>query len=118
MEQSEKTGREGKIMEGKIMKTGLENDGQPASGARCGKSNCGPGEARGCETKLFPWGDPACFRAKAELAFRTPRRFARKARPRKYARSWSACAPAPLSLLRPPFWLGTYTPTSRSCQQM
>jgi hypothetical protein len=56
-----------------------------------------------CETEFFQLGDNASFRPKAELSFRTPRRFARNTRRRKAGRSWSACAPAPLSRSPPAF---------------
>jgi hypothetical protein len=39
----------------------------------------------GCGTKFFKWVECACFMAKAELAFRTPRRFALRARGRQAA---------------------------------
>jgi hypothetical protein len=72
----------------------------------------------GCETTFFKLGDNACIQAKAELAFRTPRRFAFRADSRGADRSWSAGATAPLSCSRPPFCPETDTPTLRSSLKM
>jgi hypothetical protein len=66
------------------------------------------------DTKLFKLGDKGCVQGKAELAFRTPRRFAFRACRRGADRSWSAGATAPLSRSRPAFCPGTYKPISRS----
>ena len=51
----------------------------------------------GCKRKCFHLDGSIYFAAKAELAFCTPRRFASAGRGRGADRSWSACAPAPLS---------------------
>jgi hypothetical protein len=49
-----------------------------------------------CETVFFQLNDHACFRDKAELTFRTPRRCAFHDSVRHADRFWSACATAPL----------------------
>jgi hypothetical protein len=51
----------------------------------------------GCQIELLQPGERVWFTAKAELAFRTPRRFASNLRNLGADRSWSACATAPLS---------------------